>query len=48
MILINVTGHVVKTNTEHLLTTCHHFKHEQLALRRKLGDLPPESGLFLL
>jgi len=27
---------------EHLLTTCHHFRHEQLVLRRKLEDLPPE------
>ena len=21
---------------------CHHFRHEQLVLRRKLEDLPPE------
>ncbi len=26
---------------EHLLTTCCHFKHEQLVLRRKLESLPP-------
>jgi len=28
--------------SEHLLTTCHHFRHEQLVLKRKLEDLPPE------
>jgi hypothetical protein len=33
---------------EHLLTTCHHFKHEQLALRRKLEDLSPGIRTLLL
>ncbi len=30
-----------RQTSEHLLTTCHHFRHEQLVLRRKLEDLPP-------
>ena len=29
-----------ETNSEHFLTTCHHFKQEQLVLRRKLEGLP--------
>ncbi len=34
---------------EHLLTTFHHFRHEQLVLRRKLEDLPLEiRTLFTL
>ena len=29
-----------KQTPEHLLTTCHHFKQEQLVLRKKLEGLP--------
>jgi len=31
-----------RQTSEHLLTTCHHFRHEQLVLRRKLEDLSSE------
>jgi len=31
-----------RQTSEHLLTICHHFRHEQLVLRRKLEDLSPE------
>jgi len=35
-----------RQTSEHLLTTCHHFRHEQLVLRRKLEDLSPEIRIL--
>ncbi len=47
MILTNVTGHVIKDKHQNIFT--HHFRHEQLVLRRKLEDLPLEiRTLFTL
>jgi len=38
-----------RQTSEHLLTTCHHFKNEQLILKRKLKDLSLEiRTLFII
>ena len=37
-----------RQTSEHLLTTCHHFRHKQLVLRRKLEDLPLESRILFI
>ncbi len=38
-----------RQTSEHLLTTCYHFKNEQLVLRRKLKDLSLKiRTLFIL
>jgi len=35
-----------RQTSEHLLTICHHFRHEQLVLRRKLEDLLSEIRIL--
>jgi len=49
MILINdhLSCHQRQTS-EHLLITCHHFKNEQLVLRRKLEDLSLEIRILFI
>ena len=37
-----------RQTSEHFLTTCHHFKNEQLALRRKLKDLLLEIRILFI
>ncbi len=37
-----------KQTSEHLLTTCHHFKQEQLVLRRKLENLSSEIRMLFI